>query len=286
MRADLPNFVPEHGTGLLDALTLDYGPRDLIVPIMVRGNLAARAQGIRLRIRHDFDVLASLNAAELAKGQKGNWFKLVNMLNPEFGGLAPENAYWISGENEQNEVVVTAGGRIYHWPHTTLADEALSMFYGGRIEGRRCEVTAPVARKITGVVCCGGAMWVRPDYRGKQFARLIPRISRAYVASRWPVDFHFSLMQPDVHPRVIAAYGYEVERAICFPGSPWGDLTLAVASMTRQKIYADLADFLASDLSEPGAAYDAGAAPTSKYRDESVSSTSPEPVLQGRMSRS
>lgn len=279
--AVIPNVVPEHGSGVLDALTLDYGPREVIVPLMLRANMVLRTIGLRLRIRHDFAALVELNERELAKGQKGNWFRLVNMLLPEYGASA-QNAYWLSGETRDGEIVFTLAGRLYHWPETTLHDEARLIFYGGREVGQRCIVTAQSAKTIRGVVNCAAGMWIRPDYRKLRLTALISRIGRAYVASRWPVDYSFILCQPDVDPRVIAAYGYPpADRSILFPGSPWGDLDLAVATMTRQQSYDDLASFLATVLS-----LDADAASSSRNRVESVRNISPDAVLQGRISLS
>jgi len=279
--AVIPNVVPEHGSGVLDALTLDHGPREIILPLMLRANMVMRTIGLRLRIRHDFAALVELNERELAKGQKGNWFRLVNMLLPEYGASA-QNAYWLSGETRDGEIVFTLAGRLYHWPETTLHDEARLIFYGGREVGQRCIVTAQSAKTISGVVNCGAGMWIRPDYRKLRLTPLISRIGRAYVASRWPVDCSFILCQPDVDPRVIAAYGYPpADRSILFPGSPWGDLDLAVATMTRQQSYEDLASFLATALS-----LDADPASSSRNRVESVRNISPDPVLQGRISLS
>jgi hypothetical protein len=41
--------------------------------------------------------------------------------------LFRENSYWISGENEEGDIVLTQAGRIYYWPETSLAEEAHSM---------------------------------------------------------------------------------------------------------------------------------------------------------------
>jgi hypothetical protein len=275
------SIVPEHGSGLLDALTLEHGPREVIVPLMLRANMVMRAIGIRVRIRHDFEALVALNEREIARGQKGNWFPVVNMLKAEYGASV-ENAYWLSGETRDGEIVFTLGGRLYHWPASTLYDEARLMFYGGRELGQECRVTAEVTKTITGVVNCGAGMWIRPDYRKLRLTQLISRIGRAYVASRWPVDGSFILCQPDVDPRVIAAYGYPpADHSIFFPGSPWGELQLAVAKMTRQQSYDDLAAFLASTLS-----VEAAPSSSSRNRVESVRNTSPESALHGSMSLS
>ena len=278
----LANIIPTHGSGLLDALTVEHGPSEIILPLLLRANMVMRALGIRVRIRHDFAALVALNERELGKEQAGNWFRLVNMLLPEYGASA-ENAYWLSGETRDGEIVFTLGGRIYHWPETTLYDEARLMFYGGREVGQRCAITAELTKQITGVVQCAAGMWIRPDFRKLRLTPLISRIGRAYVASRWLLDWSFILCQPDVDARVIAAYGFPpADRSILLPGSPWGDLDLAVTAMTRQQAYDDLAGFLAKTLSlEPSSS-----SSPSRKRVESVSSTSPEPVLQGSISLS
>ena len=52
------------------------------------------------------------------------------MFNPQYCDLTPENSYWISGEDQHGETIVTQAGRIFYWPETTLEDEARLMFYG------------------------------------------------------------------------------------------------------------------------------------------------------------
>src|SRR5262249_61360881 len=104
----------------------------------------------------------------------------------------PENAYWISGETDDGEIVVTQAGRLYYWPETTLVEEAQAMFYGGRANPGPCIIKASDAAKITGVVFFGGAVWVRPDFRGLGLSRLMPRLGRAHSAARRPVGLGIS----------------------------------------------------------------------------------------------
>jgi hypothetical protein len=140
-----PNIVPENNLRLPDALTVKHGPARLLSRFVLEGDKAARQMGLRLRLRHDFGELLYLNEREVARG---NWFKLVNMYNPAHCDLSPDNSYWISGENEAGDIVLTQAGRIYYWPETSLAEEAHSMFYAGRGEGQLCNVTAPAAGRI------------------------------------------------------------------------------------------------------------------------------------------
>src|SRR5580692_3007372 len=148
-----PNIVPENDLRLPDALTVKHGPARLLSRFVLEGDKAARGMGLRLRLRHDFGELLYLNEREVAHG---NWFKLVNMYNPAYCELSPENSYWISGENEEGDIVLTQAGRIYYWPETSLSEQAHSMFYAGHDEGQLCTVTAPAAGRIGGVVFSAG----------------------------------------------------------------------------------------------------------------------------------
>src|SRR5438309_831985 len=176
-----PNIVPENNLRLPDALTVKHGPARLLSRFVLEGDVAARQMGLRLRLRHDFGELLYLNEREVAHG---NWFKLVNMYNPAYCDLSPENSYWISGENEHGEIVLTQAGRIYYWPETSLAEEARSMFYADHDEGQLCTVTAPAARRIGGVVFCAGSHWIRPDFRGRPLSHLLARLGRGYALAR------------------------------------------------------------------------------------------------------
>ncbi|MGH6681215.1 MAG: hypothetical protein ACREDL_20320, partial [Bradyrhizobium sp.] len=216
-----PNIVPENNLRLPDALTIKHGPAPLLGRFVLEGDKAARQMGLRLRLRHDFGELLYLNKREVAKK---SWFPLVNMFNPEYSDLTPENSYWLSGEDEHGEIMITHAGHVYYWPDRTLEQEANSALYGGRTDGPPCIVTAPDAKSITGVVVYGGSAWVRPDYRGQRLSGLLPRLGRAYALSRWPVDWGFGIAAPILVERgVTARYGYKhASRSIIFPGAPSG----------------------------------------------------------------
>src|SRR5712691_5336277 len=112
MPLDFTNtIVPENNLRLPDALTIKYGPAELLARFVLAGDMAARRRGIQ--------------------------FRLMNMFNSEYAvDLSPENSYWISGQDEYGEIVLTQAGRVYHWPDTTLEDEARLMFFGGQDLGQ------------------------------------------------------------------------------------------------------------------------------------------------------
>lgn len=274
-----PNIVPENNLRLPDALTIKHGPARLLSRFVLEGDKAARRMGLRLRLRHDFGELLYFNEREVAHG---NWFKLVNMYNPAYCDLSPENSYWISGENEKGDIVLTQAGRIYYWPETTLAEEARSMFYAGHHEDQLCQVTAPAAERVSGVVFCAGSHWIRPDFRGRRLSQLLARLGRAYAMSRWPVDWAIALVAPVLVAKgVSAGYGYKhASHSIFYPASAWGDLEVVLAYLSQSEAYEDIAEYLIKEFS--GSASD-GFSPTSSRRpwDDKVTSTSSEGVFHG-----
>ena len=274
-----PNIVPENNLRLPDALTVKHGPARLLSRFVLEGDMAARQMGLRLRLRHDFGELLYLNEREVAHG---NWFKLVNMYNPAYCDLSPENSYWISGENEAGDIVLTQAGRIYYWPETSLSEQAHAMFYADHGEGQLCNVTAPAAGHIGGVVFCAGSHWIRPDFRGHRLSHLLARLGRAYAMSRWPVEWAIALVAPVLVAKGISAgYGYKhASHSIFYPASPWGDLEVVLAYLSQNDAYEDIAEYLGKEFS--GSMTEGlSAASAPRPRDVNVTSTSSEGVFHG-----
>ena len=291
MTRNYPNLTPPNDLRLPDALTIEHGPRALLARFVLEGDKLARAMGIRLRLRHDFQNFLTLNEFEVARG---NWYPLVVIFQPGHGGLSAKNAYWISGETDDGEIVVTQAGRVYYWPETTLAEEAHDMFYGGRTDATGpCIVKAADASKITGVVFFGGAVWVRPDFRGLGLSKLMPRLGRAFAAARWPIDWGISLVKPAlVDGGVAVGYGYKHEsRSLFFPGHQLGNLEVVLVYISRDEAYDDLATFLTDGMSSVSTApavvpVRARAVGPSVTREETVTRISEDLVVQGNRSRS
>jgi hypothetical protein len=284
MERSFPTIVPENNLRLPDALTIKHGPARLLAQFVLAGDQAARQRGIRLRLRHDFAALQQINRQQVANG---TWFPLVKMYDPEFTNLTPENAYWISGENEHGEIVLTQAGRVHYWPDTTLADEARLMLFGGRDVGQRCTVTAPAAKLVSGVVLCAGAHWIRPDLRGRRLSHLLARLGRAYAVSRWPVDWCVAIVAPVLVDKGVAAgYGYpHASRSIFFPDAPSGAVENVLSYMSAAEAYDDLAKYLTTALSG-STVDDRELGESSNLREDSVTRTSSEGVFQGSSSLS
>src|SRR5690242_4695649 len=106
-----PSIVPENNLRLPDALTIKHGPARLLSRFVLEGDKATRRMGLRLRLRYDFDELVYLNKQQVSTG---SWFRLVEAFNPEYSDLTPQNAFWISGEDESGEVATTWAARVFH----------------------------------------------------------------------------------------------------------------------------------------------------------------------------
>jgi hypothetical protein len=282
MSLTYPNIVPEDKLRLPDALTVRHGPAPLLSRFVLEGDKTARAHGLRLRLRNDFEELVYLNRQHV---DRGSWFRLVNMFNPELSEVSPENAYWLSGENEDGEIVCSWAGRVFYWPQSSLAEEARGFFYG-RDEGQPCVVTAPMAPDISGVVLCGGSTWVRPDQRRQGLSKLMPRIGRACALARWPIDWGIGYVsQILIDQGVASGYGYRhFSHSIFYPGSPWGELEVVVAHNTVDECYDDLALFMESGLSPSTEASQSRSRSTTL--DVEVTNTSSVGVFQGNKSLS
>jgi len=284
-----PNLVPANNLRLPDALTVQHGPAPLLARFVLEGDKAAREAGLRLRLRYDFEELLYLNRQHMARG---NWFRLVNSFNPEYAELTPENAFWIAGEDASGEIAATWAARVYFWPDTNLEQQARVFFYE-RDEGQPCIVTAEAAKLISGVVLTGGSAWVRPEFRGRQLSRLVPRIGKAYAFSRWPVDWSICYVSRIlVEKGVGAGYGQKnFSYSIFYPQSPWGDLEVVLAYTAIGDAYEDLASFMTSEFS--GSASDRATAdslppmlehPTTL--EHNVTRVSSDGVFQGSSRRS
>jgi hypothetical protein len=276
-----PNIVPENNLRLPDALTIKHGPARLLSRFVLEGDKATRRRGIDLRLRHDFDELVYFNKQQIALGA---WYPLVDMFNPDRTELTPENAFWMSGENEDGEIVVTWGARIFDWAGTSLKDQACAMWYG-RDLGQPCIVTAEAASLLTGICVCGGASWVRPDYRRQHLSRLVPRIGKAYACARWPIAWSFCYVtRAHVDGGLAASYGQRnISYSIEYPGSGFGEIVLAYTPV--EGVYDDLASFMLTELSDEDWG-DSNSTSVATTLEHSVIKTSSEGVFQGSSSLS
>lgn len=281
-----PSIVPPNNLRLPDALTVKYGPAPLLARFVLEGDKAVRGMGIRLRLRHDFDELVDINKRLVADGL---WYPLINMFDPEYTELRPEHAYWLSGEDEHGNIVLTWAARVFYWPDSTLADHIGIMLCEKRDRARSAVLTPEAEaglRNIGGVVFWGGSYWIHPAYRHRRLSPLVGRLGRAFAISRWPVDWVMCLVErKTLEAGYVGGYGYRrVVGGIRFPGSQFKDEVLAVY-LSANEAYEDMSEFMEAELAD--SEYDGSWAFVSGNRRlQTVIKTSSEEVLHGSTSRS
>jgi GNAT superfamily N-acetyltransferase len=228
---------------LLDQITLLHGPHDLLGRYFIIADTAARDREVKLRLRSDFEGLVQLNAQH-----RDSWPALAPILDPAHSNLRIDSAFWLDAVDEAGDTVATHAARCFEWSDTTLEDELRSLraFYEDpaphAAAGESVEVTAPSAKSIRGHVMYGGAVWVRPDYRRRGLASLLPRISRAYGYTRWGNAFTWALIEPKTHELGLArANGpYEVEDGVMVHLAFRGDLPLMLMWMGADAMLDDI----------------------------------------------
>jgi hypothetical protein len=97
-------------------------------------------------------------------------------------------------------------------------------------------------------VAYSGAAWVRPDYRGRALALVLPRLAKAYAFTRWRPDFIVSWMTEATYKRgLIAHVGYTtVDWDVQMRNSFVGDLRFALLSMRERGLLDYVRGFSAS----------------------------------------
>jgi hypothetical protein len=251
------NFTPAmpHASGtpdrLPDQITLQHGPLRELGTFFLAADRAARDRGVQLSLSTDFELLREVNKMNLK-----HWHGLAPAFDASYGGIDAQCGYWLIGRNDEGEIVSTQAAHFYAMGEETLADylTSLRLFYPDperqKNPGESCSVQSPSASLIKGRVVFSGSTWIRPDYRGRDLPKILPRISRALALTNWNTDFTISLVtQALVDKGVAKAYGYSrVEPGVEWLGSSVSPRYLgALVWMPRSELLDDIAGF-ASDI--------------------------------------
>ena len=189
---------------LLSDIMVEHGPIDLLGRLFLKADTSARKRGVTLSFAPMQDLM------DVNRANPETWRPLLPLFDPACGGITDDNSFCILGHNAKGEVVATQAARLYDWADTSFHEEAssLRLFYAEperlKSERERVDVTAPVARKLSGAVIFAGGIWYRPDYRGIGLPYILPWLSRTYAYTRWKHDFSCSIMAEEVYKRGMA----------------------------------------------------------------------------------
>jgi hypothetical protein len=181
---------------------------------LVHLKTVALEYGITLEVETDFDHYLCL-CDQLDKKSPGTTHSVSYQFNPAYSQLDENTAVWIKGTNRDGEVVHVQALKIADLTHSSV-DEYLSsmdVYFKDpdrmRRDGASCNVYAPNAKKMNGIVCYHGEIWLRRDFRGNGLAGILPRFAVALAHSLWSPDYIIGLVTDGLLKKGIAAqYGY------------------------------------------------------------------------------
>lgn len=232
-------------------VTINSGPQQLLGQFFLRADTCVRKRGIILEFASIRD-LVPINEANVA-----TWPNMAQTLDCRHGNIGEDESYCLLGRNDAGEVVAAQAGRLYDLRSRTLKDIADdgTLYYGTGARPENplsCDMTAPAARVIRGRVVYSGALWVRPDHRGKNLAKFLPRISRAYALASWGTDYTIAFLSPEITTSPLRqAYGYRnVEPTYTVYKSGQKVYEGNLGWMGAQELADDLFEFSKSLLSE------------------------------------
>ena len=185
---------------ILSEIEVSHGPAEMLGRFFLKAVSAANARGVRLRFG-TFDELSEVNRQNAKV-----WRPLVPTFDSQTSYLVPENAFCLLGEDLKGDVVASSAAKIFDWTSSNLNAEASSLriFYAdptaALARNEQCRMSTPSAATISGHVLHTGAVWYRPDYRGRGLVAIMPRFARAYAAAKWTFDTVVSL-QPQIRVR-------------------------------------------------------------------------------------
>jgi hypothetical protein len=240
--------VPPHRP-LISDITVEHGPPDLLGRFFLKADTAARSRGVTL----SFGPMQEL--IDVNRSNPETWRPILPLFDPACGGIDDENSFCIFGHNAKGEIVATQAARLYRWQDTSFHEEAssLRLFYADpdqhRSETERVEVTAPIAKELSGSVIFAGGIWYRPDYRNVGLPYILPWLSRAYAYTRWNHDFSTSIMAEEVYARGMARRsGYtKADWEVWLrhtPVHPTGNIRCALVWMDEDDLLNGVEEFL------------------------------------------
>ena len=243
----------ERRRNFLSEVVIDFGPQDLLNRLFLAADTEMRRVGIDLHFA-PVEALVELNAGVDPK----TWRPLVQTLDPRLGMYNADNGFCMLGRNVEGEIVAVQAVRLYSFGRSNFKDEAesLRLWYSDpeamRRPGESCPVSAPFASQMFGSAVYSGAVWFRPDYRGKGVTYSLGRIVKAYAMTRWAADNVFALMSEDVYARGTAKRaGFpHTEWSVDFNNTQYGTYRMALLWISAQEQVSYFQSYLDAHKSE------------------------------------
>jgi hypothetical protein len=234
----------------LNTVKINHGPARVLGRFFLAAEKTIHDLGIELTLGRLADIAA------VQAGQKASWALFPPMLDVRLSPIPEDMSYALIGHDNRGEIVCAQGGRIYDTGTRSLADIAAdqSFFYSDNRQPQpgqpTISLTAPAASHITGRFVYSGALWVRPDFRGRRLAGLLPRISRAIALAHWNTAHTIALISDQIaRTPLFQLYGYsKVEPMFRIKGLMADDMVGSLMWMDADELVQDLTRVLAAPL--------------------------------------
>jgi hypothetical protein len=235
----------------LEDILINHGPANVLGRFFLFADTYLKDRGVTLSS-------TTLEAASvLQETYKDSWSVFPPMLDTRLSPIPEAMSYCLIGRNDKGDVVTSQGGRIFDLHDRSFADivDDQSFFYGlgGQPQPGQptCKIWSPVAKRITGRFVYSGALWVRPDFRGRQFASVLPRLSRSYALAHWGTTHTVSFIsQSNMLTPLKSMYGYSrFDDGFCMSNiGNVGDVTGPLMWMEADELADDLSRFMAAQI--------------------------------------
>jgi hypothetical protein len=188
----------------LENLTIDHGPVQLLGRFFATSVARLSDAGLQLSL----EPLA--NAVSIHEENIGSWPVYPPMLDTRLSPLRPDRSYCFVCRTIDGTAVAVMGARIYDDRGSFAAcvvDQSFIYEGAPTEDGPRFETNFPSAPEISCPFSYIGALWVRPDYRGRDLARILPAITRAYGLAKWNTKYDVGLVKFEL-AHMGKVYGY------------------------------------------------------------------------------
>ncbi|MGD9830000.1 MAG: hypothetical protein AB7E70_04470 [Hyphomicrobiaceae bacterium] len=232
---------------LLEQLTFDHGPVELLRRFVETADLMIRERGVSVTLT-GFDELVAVN-----RRNRASWAPILPIFDPARGGAAPEDGLALLGRDRDGSVVTAMAARHYLWPATSFAEEArnLRLFHKdpatGKLPGECCEVTSDGASLVSGRIAFVGAGWFRPDFRGRALSGVMSRLTRTCAYLRWRTDFSTCFVAEPLFKARNSTHwnGFRnIDWSVDWIGGERGRMRFAFCWMRPAELISDLGNFL------------------------------------------
>lgn len=152
--------------------------------------------GMRLEVGSDFNEYAQIIADHRPEQPLGDPY------NPELHDIREEDSFWMTGWNEQGQLVHTQAMRRFAIV-SSLAEYLEANFRAFPPSGlpldmeRSRYIPGPGARQIRGELVYHGEAWLKPGdstYRGTGISGALARFAMASAVLRWSPDYIFAFV--------------------------------------------------------------------------------------------